>query len=91
MHVGSDGTYKDSKTEAMVFLSPGMDSSMFDTSPVPVLDGYVMYTNKFKYLGSYVTSDLSDTFEVKNRVIQTNKAMSSMMPHVFWNKSLSKH
>eukprot|EP00957_Ditylum_brightwellii_P210456 15364992-Ditylum_brightwellii.AAC.1 len=36
MDDGSDGTYKDSKTEAMVFPPPGMDSSMFDMSPVPV-------------------------------------------------------
>eukprot|EP00957_Ditylum_brightwellii_P145346 11069229-Ditylum_brightwellii.AAC.1 len=75
----------------MVFLPPGMDLSMFDTSPVPVLDSYVTYIDKFKYLGSYVTSDLSDIYDVKNRVIQANKAMASMMRHVFWNKSLSKH
>eukprot|EP00957_Ditylum_brightwellii_P113808 8676846-Ditylum_brightwellii.AAC.1 len=85
MHVGSDGTFQDSKTEAVVFPPPGMDSSMFNTSPVPVLDGYVTYTNRFKYLGSYITSKLSDTYDVKNRMIQANKAMASMMPNVFWN------
>eukprot|EP00957_Ditylum_brightwellii_P160650 12230286-Ditylum_brightwellii.AAC.1 len=78
MHVGSDGTFQDSKTEVVVFPLPGMDSSMFDTSPVPLLDGYVTYTNRFKYQGSYITSKLSDTYDVKNRVIQANKAMASM-------------
>eukprot|EP00957_Ditylum_brightwellii_P177458 13516478-Ditylum_brightwellii.AAC.1 len=67
MHVGTDGTYTDSKTETVCFPPPGLDLSMFDTTPVPDLDGYVTYTTKFKYLGSYVTSDLSDTYDVKNR------------------------
>eukprot|EP00957_Ditylum_brightwellii_P170180 12954799-Ditylum_brightwellii.AAC.1 len=39
MHVGSDGTFQDSKTEAVVFPPPGMSSSMINTSPEPVLDG----------------------------------------------------
>eukprot|EP00957_Ditylum_brightwellii_P162792 12396825-Ditylum_brightwellii.AAC.1 len=82
MHIGSDGTFKDSKTEAVVFLLPGMGSSMFDTSPVPVLDGYITYTNRFKYLGSYITSELSDTHYIKNHVVQANKAMASMMMEV---------
>eukprot|EP00957_Ditylum_brightwellii_P148859 11332569-Ditylum_brightwellii.AAC.1 len=81
MNVGSDGNVQDSKTEAVVFPPPGMESSMFNMSPVPVLNGYITYTNRFKYLGSYITSDLSDTYDVKNRVIQANKAMASMMPY----------
>eukprot|EP00957_Ditylum_brightwellii_P186026 14163289-Ditylum_brightwellii.AAC.1 len=83
MHVGMDSTFKESKTKEVVFLPPGMDSSMFDTSPVPVLDRYVTYTDKFKYIGSYVTSDLLDTFDVKSQIVQANKTMASMMPHVF--------
>eukprot|EP00957_Ditylum_brightwellii_P072792 5532391-Ditylum_brightwellii.AAC.1 len=67
--------------EAVCFPPPDLDLSMFDTSPVPVLDGYVTYTTTFKYLGSYVTSELSDTYDVKNRVVQANKAMASMLPH----------
>eukprot|EP00957_Ditylum_brightwellii_P065133 4940357-Ditylum_brightwellii.AAC.1 len=69
MHVGTGGTYTDSKTEAVCFPSPGLDLSMFDMSPGPVLDGYVTYTTKFKYLGSYVTSNLSDMYDVKNKVV----------------------
>eukprot|EP00957_Ditylum_brightwellii_P013781 1038542-Ditylum_brightwellii.AAC.1 len=67
MHIGTDSTYTDSKTEAVCFPPPCLDLSMFDTSPVPVLNGYVAYTTKFKYLGSYVTSNLLDTYDVKNR------------------------
>eukprot|EP00957_Ditylum_brightwellii_P167808 12774109-Ditylum_brightwellii.AAC.1 len=66
--------FPDSKTEAVVFPPPGMESSMFNTSPVSVLDEYATYKNRFKYLGSYITSKLSDTYDVKNRVIQANKA-----------------
>eukprot|EP00957_Ditylum_brightwellii_P073315 5572334-Ditylum_brightwellii.AAC.1 len=81
MHVGSNGTYMDSKNEAVCFTPPGLDLSMFNMSPVPVLDGYITYTDKFKYLGSYVTSDLSDMYDAKNRVVQANKTMASITPH----------
>ena len=91
MHIGTDGTYKDSKTEAVFFPPPGIDPNTVDTPPVQVANGYITYTPSFKYLGSYITQDLSDTFDVKNRIIQANKAMASMMPHVFQNKSLSQH
>eukprot|EP00957_Ditylum_brightwellii_P028729 2169973-Ditylum_brightwellii.AAC.1 len=77
--------------EAVLFLPPGLALLIFNTSPVPVLDGYVAYTDKCKYLGSYATLDLLDTYGIKNRAVQANKAMSSMTPHVFRNKSLSKH
>eukprot|EP00957_Ditylum_brightwellii_P168529 12828403-Ditylum_brightwellii.AAC.1 len=91
MHICTDGTYKDSKTEAVYFPAPGIKPIPSDTLPVTVADGYITYTSEFKYLGSYVTHDLNDTFDVKNRVVQATKALNSMMPHVFRNKSLMKH
>eukprot|EP00957_Ditylum_brightwellii_P178840 13622040-Ditylum_brightwellii.AAC.1 len=69
--------------EAVYFPPPGLDISMFNMPPVLVLDSYMTYTDKFKYLGSYVTSDLLDTYGIKNRVVQANKAMASMISHVF--------
>eukprot|EP00957_Ditylum_brightwellii_P119340 9104339-Ditylum_brightwellii.AAC.1 len=91
MPIGTDSTYKDSKTEAVYFPALGVTPIPSDTLPVAVADGYITYTPEFKYLGSYVTHDLNDTFDVKNRVVQTTKALNSMMPHVFRNKSLTKH
>eukprot|EP00957_Ditylum_brightwellii_P143594 10939749-Ditylum_brightwellii.AAC.1 len=76
-----DDTYKDSKTEAVFLPPPGLDPTTVDTSIVPVANGYITYTPSFKYLGSHITQDLSDTFDIKNWLIQANKAMASMMPH----------
>eukprot|EP00957_Ditylum_brightwellii_P165714 12615361-Ditylum_brightwellii.AAC.1 len=36
LHIGTNGTYKDSKKEAVVFPPLGMTSSQFDMSPVPI-------------------------------------------------------
>eukprot|EP00957_Ditylum_brightwellii_P117847 8990283-Ditylum_brightwellii.AAC.1 len=80
MHIGTDGTYKDSKTEAVYFPSPEITLIPSDTLSVPVADGYVTYTSEFKCLGSYVTHDLNDTFDVKSRVVQATKALNSMIP-----------
>eukprot|EP00957_Ditylum_brightwellii_P149308 11371301-Ditylum_brightwellii.AAC.1 len=71
MHIGTNGTNKDSKTEAVMFPPPGMTTSQFDTSPVPIgTTGYITFCKEFKYLGSYVTSDLNDTFDVKNELFR---------------------
>eukprot|EP00957_Ditylum_brightwellii_P192297 14638794-Ditylum_brightwellii.AAC.1 len=81
---GDDGTFlfeTHHDLQKVCFLPPGLDISMFDTSPIPVLDSCVKYTDKFKHLGSYITPDLSDMYDVKNRVVQANKAMASMIPH----------
>eukprot|EP00957_Ditylum_brightwellii_P098064 7470040-Ditylum_brightwellii.AAC.1 len=64
MHIQTDGSFSDSKTKAVVFPAPSQTLSSFNTSPVHIDDiGYVTYTDKFKYLGSYITHDLSDTFD----------------------------
>ena len=90
MHIGTDGTFTDSKTEAVFFPSATQTVTSADTSPVYVnATGYVTYSDKFKYLGSYVTQDLSDTYDVKNRVLQATKALGAMMPNVFRNPHLS--
>eukprot|EP00957_Ditylum_brightwellii_P134240 10234278-Ditylum_brightwellii.AAC.1 len=52
MHIGTDGTFTDSKTEAVFFLSATQPVELVDTSPVYVnATGYVTYSDKFKYLG----------------------------------------
>jgi len=66
MHMGTDSIYLDSKSEAVVFPAPGIKSSSLDTSPVSIGTlGYIMTTDKFKYLGSYLAYDHSDTYDVK--------------------------
>ena len=50
MHVGTDGTFWDSKTKAVHFLAPREPTENIDTSPVPVADGYITYNSRFIYL-----------------------------------------
>eukprot|EP00957_Ditylum_brightwellii_P206201 15347289-Ditylum_brightwellii.AAC.1 len=52
MHIGTDGTFTDSKTEAVFFPSATQSATSADTNPVYVKDtGYVTDSDKFKYLG----------------------------------------
>eukprot|EP00957_Ditylum_brightwellii_P172784 13153671-Ditylum_brightwellii.AAC.2 len=60
---------------------PGVTPLPSGTLPVAVESGYITYTNEFKYLGSYLTHDLKDTFVVRNHVVQATKALNSMMSH----------
>ena len=47
IHIGKEGTYKDSKTEAVHFASPTESQHNTNTSPVNIGDGYITYTSKF--------------------------------------------
>ena len=44
--------------------------------------------DKFKYLGLYITEDLSNTYNIKNCVLQAMKALGAMMPNIFRNPHL---
>ena len=88
MHTGSDGSFKDSKTEAVYFEAPGEDHSEANTSPVPVQNGYITYTDTFTYLGSKVTHNLDDRIDVEARKKQATKALGAMMKNVFNNPHL---
>jgi hypothetical protein len=71
MHIGKDD--KTSKTKAMYFppklltktKTPEV-STKEDTFPVK--DGYVGFTNKFKCLGSLITTDLKDRHEIESKI-----------------------
>eukprot|EP00978_Attheya_sp_CCMP212_P015157 scaffold39012_cov59-Attheya_sp.AAC.3 len=51
----------------------------------PVKDRYVGFTNKFKYLGSFITSDLKDKHEIKKRVQKATVQMNELR-HLWRNK-----
>eukprot|EP00957_Ditylum_brightwellii_P189377 14414581-Ditylum_brightwellii.AAC.1 len=79
MHIRTDGTLTDCKTEAVFFPSATQSVESVDTSPVYVNDtGYVTYSNKFKYLGSYITQDLSDTYNLSRERIANNLILSQV-------------
>jgi hypothetical protein len=87
MHIGENG--KESKTEAVVFKAAGTNYEDYDTSAVEVGTGYITYTKTFKYLGSIISHDLSDTPDIENCITQARKALNTLMPHVFRNSHLS--
>jgi exonuclease III len=74
MHIGRDGNK--SKTEAM-YHPPSYQESKEQKEEVgeipeealyTVADGYITFTRKFKYLGSWITHDLRDDTDINVRV-----------------------
>eukprot|EP00957_Ditylum_brightwellii_P175314 13346040-Ditylum_brightwellii.AAC.1 len=84
MHIRKDGSFSDSKTEAVFSPFASHPIKSHDSSPVYVTDiGCIAYCDKFKYLGLYIMQDLRDTYDIKNRLLQATKALGAMMPNVF--------
>ena len=88
VHLGTRATgqgNKDekSKTEAMYFPR---HSKRKDTTPQELLTGsfdvgdgrFVSFSCKFKYLGSFITPDLDDTFDVESRITSATGAFKKL-------------
>eukprot|EP00957_Ditylum_brightwellii_P195530 14898740-Ditylum_brightwellii.AAC.1 len=78
MHIREND--KASKTEAVVFATPGKTFTDYNVTRVPVAHGYIIYTRTFKYLGSILSWDLDDRPDINNRIFQAQKALQAMMP-----------
>ncbi len=46
-------------------------------------DGHVDFVKYFKYLGSYISFDLMDDYDIDKRIVAANKSMGSLKH--FWN------
>ncbi len=61
--------------------------NLYDTSPntqrIAVADGHVDFVKHFKYLGSYLSFDLTDDYDIDKRKAAANKSMGSLK--LFWN------
>ena len=61
--------------------------TLYDNSPntrrMMIADGFVDFVKHFKYLGSYVSFDLTDDFDIDKRIAAANKSMGSLKH--FWN------
>ncbi len=61
--------------------------NLYDTSPntqrIEVADGHVDFVKHFKYLGSYISFDLTDDYDINKRIAAANKSMGSLKH--FWN------
>ena len=91
-----------SKTEYMVVLPPEGHANRpasFDESPVKVGENlYITLAvsrvggqevkNCFKYLGSFIDSELSDDLDVENRISGASKAFGRFRKTIFRNKRL---
>ena len=89
MHCGlanEDGTVRQgSKSEAVYFPPAGTIASDADVAPLPVDDhrGIVTFTDRFRYLGSILTSSLTDEVDVGARIASAGAALAQLTRSVF--------
>ena len=75
MHIGVGD--KKSKTECVHF--PAADQQQpANLENIQVEQGFVSFTNCFKYLGSIISSNLNDEIDIDARISQANKAMGAL-------------
>jgi hypothetical protein len=60
-----------------------LDDISPDTQRIVVADGHVDFVKHFKYLGSYISFDLTDDYDINKRIAAANKSMGSLKH--FWN------
>jgi hypothetical protein len=61
--------------------------TLYDTSPntqrIALAYGHVNFVKHIKYLGSYISFDLTDDYNIDKRIAAANKSMGSVKH--FWN------
>ena len=78
MHIGTNGAT--SKSEAM-FVSPSLqlDSSpIYNTEPILLNEGNILFCKEFKYLGSMISKNLKDDLEIETRIKKANMQYGSL-------------
>jgi hypothetical protein len=81
VHLGCTNTPKlKSKTEAMYFPSHSKPMNEIEEELVKgnfVIPGnkFIKFTNKFKYLGTYIAQDLSDDTDIDERILSASKKL----------------
>jgi hypothetical protein len=67
-------------------------NNLEETQSIKIADGYVTFCKHFKYLGSYVSSNLTDDFDIDTRIAAASKSMGALKsvwdsPHLeIWSK-----
>ena len=88
MHVGTES--KKSKTEVLRVLTKESERTTSVIKLIIIFDGtQTIFTPAFTYLGSIITSCLSDTKDITNRVSKVNSAFGSLQSLIFGNKYLT--
>ena len=97
VHLGCTNTPKStSKTEAMYFPS---HSKPIDEIEEELVNGqftipgnkFVKFTHRFKYLGTYITQDLSDNTDIDERILSASKNFNALGKEIFRNRKISLH
>ena len=90
VHAGSYHPFKGSKTELLFCarpLSTYQDPSTCDNTDMTDLilpnGRFVPVVTKFKYLGSYISSDGSDTIDVQSRIDYAARAFGALSKCIF--------
>ena len=61
-----------------------------ETKPITVKDGFVTFTMHFKYLGSFISYNLRDDFDIDTRIKKAGAAMGALR-HFFNNKHVDTY
>jgi hypothetical protein len=82
LHVGKKNRTK-SKSEAM-YISPNIGEDTQNklqadnTTEIPIVNGAICMTSKFKHLGGYISNNLKDDFEVNNRIVKSTAQVGAL-------------
>ena len=89
MHIGKGNT--PSKTEAMYFPAPKQQQRPEDTANFDVADGFVSFTQEFRYLGSAsdIHSSLKSDVDVNTRITKATAAFGALHYCFFSNQRVS--
>ena len=97
-HAGPYHPFKGSKT-ALLFrarlLSTYQDPSTFDNTDMtdltlPANGRFVPVVTKFKYLGSYISSDGSDTIDVQSRIDSAARDFGALSKCIFRSQNIDQ-
>ena len=97
VHLGCTNTPNSkSKTEAMYF--PAHSKTIEETEEELISGRYVIpgnkfvkFTNRFKYLGTYLTQNLSDDTDINERILAASKNFNALGKELFRNRKISLH
>ncbi|EJK66192.1 hypothetical protein THAOC_12902, partial [Thalassiosira oceanica] len=64
--------------------------SLDQTQPIAVKDGFVTFTMHFKYLGSFISYNLRDDFDIDTRIKKASMAMGALK-HFFNNEHVDTY
>ncbi|EJK50713.1 hypothetical protein THAOC_30243, partial [Thalassiosira oceanica] len=64
--------------------------SLDQTQPIAVKDGFVTFTMHFKYLGSFISYNLRDDFDIDLRIKKAGMAMGALK-HFFNNEHVDTY